>query len=99
MYRPYRDYQRIEEETIYRPHRHLQGIEDPILQLARYHLRELDDERAAADLAQQAREGQTSGLAWWFTQARRVWHGLWARIRKQTPEAPAMDQPLLAPEA
>jgi hypothetical protein len=99
MYRAYRDYQRIEEENSYRPYRHAQRIEDPWLQLVRDHLREMDDERAATDLAQQAREGQMSGLAWLFAQARPVWHGLWARIRKQTREAPAVDQPLLAPEA
>jgi hypothetical protein len=67
MYRSYRDFPRIDE---------------PMLMLAKCRYRELDRELAAMCLERQLREGQTALPVWLFAQARRVWHGLWVRIRK-----------------
>jgi hypothetical protein len=71
-----------EEDRMYRPYRDFPRIDEPILMLAKFHLQELNRELAAACLARSVQEGRTAPLARLFAQARRTWHGLWVRIRK-----------------
>jgi hypothetical protein len=84
---------------MYRPYRDFPRTEDPLVMLAKRRQRELEREIAAMCLERQLQEGRTAPPVWLFAQARRAWHGLWARIRKQAPGLLATDQGMPVPGA